>query len=162
MSKEIYDFILKNIHKIDLDLDRGLITTPRGTNGTVCSSTGYLRVKVSGKTLQVHQILAVKYFGEKCIGLQVNHKDGNKLNNSKENLEMVTMDKNLRHALETGLNKGSSLRGEEVKTSKLSEDEVRSIRKSNGISQRKLADKYGVSKGTIQSILERKSWKHVL
>lgn len=103
MSKEMYDFIVKNEHRLEYDLENGIVITPKGTNGTICSSTGYLRVKVNKKTLQVHQILAVKYFGEKCIGMQINHKDGNKLNNKIDNLEAITMLENLKHQNDFGL-----------------------------------------------------------
>lgn len=51
MSKEMYEHILKNKHLIDIDLDNGVVTTPKGTHGTLCSSTGYLRVKLNKKTL---------------------------------------------------------------------------------------------------------------
>lgn len=49
MSKEMYEHILKNKHLIDIDLDNGVVTTPKGTHGTLCSSTGYLRVKLNKK-----------------------------------------------------------------------------------------------------------------
>lgn len=99
----MYNFIVDNEDKLKYDLENGIIITAKGTNGTLCSSTGYLRVKVNKKTLQVHQILAVKYYGEKCIGMQVNHKDGNKLNNKKENLEVITQLENLKHQKNFGL-----------------------------------------------------------
>lgn len=103
MSIEMYNFIKDNIHRITILEDEGKILTVKGTNGTVCSSTGYLRVKVNNKTLQVHQIMAYYYFGELCIGKQVNHKDCNKLNNKKCNLEVVTNVENLKHQRENGL-----------------------------------------------------------
>lgn len=103
MSLEMYNFIKDNQNKLQYDLENGLIITPKGTNGTICSSTGYLRVKVNKKTLQVHQILAVKYFGEKCVGMQINHKDGNKLNNKINNLEISTQLENLKHQKDFGL-----------------------------------------------------------
>lgn len=103
MSLEMYSFIDENINLLKYDLDKGIVITPRNTNGTVCTSTGYLRVKINKKTLQVHQIMAVLYFGEDCIGLQVNHKDGNKLNNVKSNLEVITQLENLKHQKDFGL-----------------------------------------------------------
>lgn len=103
MSEQMYIFIVENIGRIDADIESGTVTTIKGTNGTVCSSTGYLRVKINKKLLQVHQILAVIYFGKDCIGMQINHKDGNKLNNLKENLELVTREENISHQHKNGL-----------------------------------------------------------
>lgn len=103
MSKDMYNFILDNKHRLLIDVDNGLVITPKGTNGTICSSTGYLKVKVNKRTLQVHQVLSVIYFGEECVGMQINHKDGNKLNNMMDNLEVCTQLENLKHKKENGL-----------------------------------------------------------
>ena len=53
--------------------------------------------------------------------------------------------------------------GEDVSTSKLSEQNVRDIRTLHvsGHSQRSIAKQYHVSKGTIATIVNGKSWKHV-
>jgi len=103
MSIDMYNFISSNLENINYDIIEGIITTPKGTNGTICSSTGYLRVKVKKKLLQVHQVLGVIYFGSKCIGMQINHIDGNKLNNKISNLEAITQAENLKHQKENGL-----------------------------------------------------------
>lgn len=74
--------------------------------------TGYLMVglNVKGKStnVTVHSMVAKafinNYKGEgKGKGLCTNHKDGNKLNNSIENLEVVTQGENLRHAFKNDL-----------------------------------------------------------
>lgn len=59
----------------------------------------------SKRTMLVHRIVA-ELFLPSCDGtLQVNHIDGNKQNNSVENLEYCTASENIRHAIDTGLNK---------------------------------------------------------
>lgn len=103
MSQDMYDFIIDNKHKLKYILEEGKVITPKGTNGTVCSSTGYLRVKVSKRTLQVHQVLSVIYYGMNNVGMTVNHIDGNKLNNKKENLEVISLEDNVREAFRTGI-----------------------------------------------------------
>ena len=162
MSVDMYNFIENNLHKINYNIDEGIIFTPKGTNGTVCSSTGYLRVKINKKTLQVHQILSVIYFGKKCIGMQNNHINGNKLDNKKENLELLTREQNIKHAWSTGLHENGlkSKSGCNNLFSKLSKDDVIYIRDSNETNV-KLAKMFNVCEKTISSARRYKSYKEV-
>lgn len=66
------------------------------------SSTGYLTVALRTESnkpvsMTVHSLLAEAFIGS-TVGLQVNHIDGNKLNNALDNLEIVTHQENLAHA----------------------------------------------------------------
>ena len=69
---------------------------------------GYLRIALyrngKSKKFHVHQIVALCFCNGFFEGAQVNHKDGNKLNNNWNNLEWVTPSGNMKHAFETGLN----------------------------------------------------------
>ena len=59
--------------------------------------TGYMRVKLNGRTYKLHRILA-KHFIENPDDLpQVDHIDRNKTNNSIENLRWVTASENTRN-----------------------------------------------------------------
>lgn len=53
--------------------------------------------------LAIHRAVAMAFVPGYEEGLQINHKDGDKLNNSADNLEWVTHEENLRHARETGI-----------------------------------------------------------
>lgn len=56
------------------------------------------------KTLLVHRIVADTFIDRKMhTSLTVNHKDGNRLNNSIENLEWLSVGDNIRHGFENGL-----------------------------------------------------------
>jgi len=126
---------------------------------------GYLRVSLNkdghGKREYVHRLVAQLFIGDCPENYQVNHKDGNKLNNHVDNLEYVTMSQNIKHAFQTGLtqNKGedhykSSLTAEQVL-------EIRQLYKSGEYSQRELAKVFGVSRGCIKDIVNRKNWRHI-
>lgn len=69
---------------------------------------GYMRIRLqsnkSGKNWFIHTLVANAFIGSAPSKKhQVNHKDGNKLNNSVDNLEYVTPSQNLIHAYRTEL-----------------------------------------------------------
>jgi hypothetical protein len=56
-----------------------------------------------GVTVNVHRAMAATWIGPCPAGMQINHKDGNPMNNRVENLEYVTPQRNSVHAFELGL-----------------------------------------------------------
>jgi len=58
---------------------------------------------------------------------------------------------------------GTNLRGSKHPNSKLTEDEVRAMRRlaSEGSSQRELGDRYGVTHAYVGRIIRREAWAHV-
>lgn len=67
---------------------------------------------------RVSRLVAAAFYGPST--LEVNHKDGNKLNNFIHNLEYVTRSNNIKHAYRSGLFKSP--------VAKIGEQEVRTIR----------------------------------
>ena len=74
------------------------------------SLSGYYGVtlsnKIGYKAKYIHRLVAETYIPNTKNKECVNHKDGNKLNNSVDNLEWVTHKENVIHAYRIGLNKG--------------------------------------------------------
>ena len=56
-------------------------------------------------TCKVHRLVAQAFIFNEHGKPQVNHKDGNKMNNNVLNLEWVTNKENKRHAMDTGITK---------------------------------------------------------
>lgn len=64
---------------------------------------GYKQVNVQGKRVYVHRLVAMAFIQNPENKPQVNHKDGNKSNNSKDNLEWATSQENRIHAYKNHL-----------------------------------------------------------
>ena len=67
------------------------------------NENGYIRVYIHRKTFFLHRLIALTFLENPENKEQVNHKDGNKLNNSVENLEFVTNKENQIHKFQNGL-----------------------------------------------------------
>jgi hypothetical protein len=138
---------------------------------------GYLRVALvkNGKlhTLKVHRIVASAFIYNPENKPQVNHKNGNKKDNSVQNLEWCTQKENAIHAVKNGLwdmkiagwNKGiTTIKGSQIGTSLLKEFQVIEIRnkfKPRKYTRKMLAKEYNVTEACIADIVRGKSWKHL-
>lgn len=93
--------------------------------------------------------------------LQVNHKDGNKLNNTLNNLEWCTNSENHIHALQLGL--AIPLKGEDNPASKLKEAQVIDIIQDllNHVPYSVICKKYNCSKSTISAIKNKRNWTYL-
>ena len=82
--------------------------TNKFLKGQVNCKNGYLSYNLtmpngSMKRLYAHRLVANAFIENPLNKKEVNHIDGNKINNCVENLEWVTSEENKRHAIEVGL-----------------------------------------------------------
>lgn len=117
----------------------------------------YLRCKIGGKEYNIHRLIAETFIPNPFNKPQVNHIDGNKHNNSVNNLEWVTAYENNLHAREMGLCIGPKS-GENSNCSKLDDttiNYIKSIHKpyTKQFSTRTLAKKYNVNECWLSSVL---------
>lgn len=137
--------------------------------GKQCSRTGkgrilkpaisgqYLAVALNrGNTQTIHRLVAEAFLPNPENKEQVNHKDGNKLNNTLYNLEWATRRENASHAVKTGL----TAKGTRARSAKLTDKEAAEIFKDSG-PQKDIAKKYNVSVPTVSMIRSRKIWTHI-
>lgn len=113
------------------------------------------------RVVKAHRLVYAAFCGAIPTALQINHKDGDKLNNHFSNLELLTPIENTRHAWRTGL--AIRRTGTAMGTSKLKEDDIPRIRamKDSGMASPKIAQIFGVHDSTIRKILTRATWSGV-
>lgn len=128
----------------------------------VVNNKGYFKIILHFKGLRTHvvahRLVAIAFIPNPENKPQVNHKDGNKLNNNDWNLEWNTSLENVKHSWNNGLSK--HLYGEKGRNSKLTDKDILEIRKSNK-SRKELSNYFNVSYMNIVSILNRITWKHI-
>jgi len=104
----------------------------------------------------VHRLIGKYFIANPLNSKQINHKDGNKLNNSIENLEWVTCSENVLHARHV-LRKAI---GDIHHKAKLSELKVKDIRHfiELGLSDTDIGVMYNVHRRTISDVRLGKTW----
>ena len=139
---------------------RGKRSVPRILRPWITSS-GYYHVllqhnkKIVHKL--VHRLVAEAFIPNPQKKPQVNHKDGQKLNNHVSNLEWCTSSENNRHAIDTGLARFA--RGEDAGAAKLTVNDVREIRAlRNRMSTVDIAKKYGIAQHHVSRIQNKQLW----
>lgn len=110
------------------------------------SKTGYYNVCLTAddstkRTVQVHRLVAMAYLPAVEGKDQVNHKNGDKLDNRAENLEWCTPRENLVHAYTTGLN------DTKLRRCKVSADNGETWTEYNSLKE--AADMLGVLQGEV-------------
>lgn len=82
---------------------------------TCIGSHGYYHVSLEGKKYCIHKLVAKAFIENKENFNCVNHKDGNKLNNSIENLEWCNYLYNVNHAFNNSLMKSLKVKATIIK-----------------------------------------------
>lgn len=114
------------------------------------------------KNIRAHRFSWELKFGDIGDGMCVLHKCDNPSCVNPKHLFLGTHKDNMRDMFSK--NRRPSVRGEDHPHAKLSEEDVREIRKlysGGGYSHSELGKRYGVSKGAISGILSGRNWKGV-
>ena len=125
----------------------------------------FYRVSIKGKTKNVytHRLLGECFIENTENKPQINHKDGNKHNNSICNLEWSTNKENIQHSIKTGLKDLTFNKGEKNSRSILDNQKVREIKNKlkSGFRNIDLATEYNVSQQLICDIKKYRRWKDI-
>jgi hypothetical protein len=133
-----------------------MVLKPNKING------GYYQLKLTLNQIEtsilLHRIVCEAFNGPALANKPfVNHKDTNKANNHKDNLEWCSFEENMAHAVLHGLR----TRGVKNPHNILTEDQVFEVCRlydSGGATKAEIARTYGVGHSTIRHLLSGKSW----
>lgn len=132
---------------------------------------GYMRVSLMKKgggttSIQYHRLLMMLFKPvEGMEKLQINHIDGNKENNTLNNLQWVTPQENIHHAIKTGLTNFSYLQGEKTNFSHYTEKDAKlviDLLKSNKYTDKEISKITGFPvRSFIAKIRRRETWTYL-
>jgi len=125
-----------------------------------------VRLWNNGKSriLKVYRLKAIAFIPNPENKREVNHKDGNRMNEELSNLEWMTPSENMKHSYLTGLSKGNFKKGFDHQFCKIKPDDVeliRRLRKDKLLSIYKLAKVFGVNHMTISRVATGRMGNHV-
>jgi hypothetical protein len=125
------------------------------------STRGYYKISICNngkvKISNVHKLVALAFLGS-SNGLDVNHRNGNKLDNRLENLEYVTEKENAIHSCKNRL---SSV-GEKHYKAALSDKQAREIEKelALGTKPKVLANRYQVTMRVVYGLKYKETYRN--
>lgn len=132
---------------------------------------GYMRVSLMKKgggttSIQYHRLLMMLFKPtENMEKLQINHIDGNKENNALNNLQWVTPQENIHHAIKTGLTDFSYLQGEKTNFSHYTEKDAKlviDLLKSNKYTDKEISKITGFPvRSFIAKIRRKETWTYL-
>lgn len=125
---------------------------------------GYLAVDLwannKPKRFLVHRLVAAAFVGELPDNMEVNHDNGNKKDNRASNLEIVSRQENIDHAVATGLINNKGTRNS---SARITEDDVLAIRREykRGVcGYLSTSRKLGLSQEIVRGVITGRTWSH--
>ena len=170
MTKD--EFIALNLAEKNLivDAERGKIFRTRGPGGvylkepaelTGADVNGYLtsNITLNGikKQCRHHRIIWISQNGIVPDGYVIDHINNDKKDNRISNMQLLTAEDNSTKAAQDGLY-ATGLDNPQTKIDPDLREEIAFVYKYSGLTQRQLAEVYGVSKSRINQIVKSVSW----
>lgn len=151
MWKDLGNYIVYSDGRV-FSKRRGIFVVP------YMDKAGYFCLRAP-KIIKLHRLLAICFIPNPKLFPVINHKDGNKLNNSLSNIEWCSIKHNNQHAVRIGLHK--PMFGIKNPASKLTYQDSLVIKEAlqNGFSGYAISKYYKVDKATIYRIKNGITWR---
>lgn len=123
----------------------------------------YLNVSLCGWGMKItfrsHRLIWESHRGGIPCSIQINHVDGNPLNNCLTNLETVTASENIIHAHKNGL---INVAKGEIRSNLKTSDILQMFKlHGKGLNNSQIAQFFNVKRETVRDILSGKRWRHI-
>jgi len=125
---------------------------------------GYMRIELnkngSAKKHSIHRLVAGAFLGKRELPYEVNHINGNRVDNNVENLEWLTRSQNIR---DTHIKGRHNQKSEKNNATKLTNREVSRIKLAClcGIKKSEISKIYNIAESTVFSIANGTNWKNI-
>lgn len=132
-----------------------------------CKTQGYLQINLYRDNKchprRVHRLVLETFVGPCPAGMEGCHLDGDSTHNHLDNLKWGTHQENIQDAIQHKTHRNLHQLGEENPRAILTKTMVRKIRElyGEGLLQRELAKKFGITQVNVSCIVRRKTWKHI-
>ena len=162
-------YLISNFGKIKINYNGKRVNRNGQIKKQFITKTGYCvsTFQLNGRYYRkyVHRLVADAFIPTNDKNLHINHKDGNKENNTVENLEWVTRSENQIHAYKNGLiiPRLRGKLGEDSINPKFTNSQADEIRQSyvNKVPIKELVKKYNCHKSTIYRIIQNKTYSNI-
>jgi hypothetical protein len=116
----------------------------------------YLSTTINGYGVRLHRLSCYLVYGDQLFGREVDHIDGNRINNHIDNLRLCTRAENAKYASDRGVWLKNRYYG------KLRKEDVENIRWfiKEGFRNKEIAELYQIDPSNISKIRHNKSFKH--
>lgn len=127
---------------------------------------GYLRVQLNYRDFYIHRLVAMVFIPNNNSKIEINHIDGNKKNNSVENLQWVTRSENNKHAFQIGLRdynelsdmgKIGGITHRSITMNKA--NKIRKLWKTGKYFQKEIAEMFNISRSSISLIVINRTYR---
>lgn len=119
----------------------------------------WLTLPQGRKIFGVHRLVAMCFVENPKDLPEVNHIDGNKLNNNANNLEWITRGGNIEHAFSMKLRSATAENNAHCLTNEYTVEEICNLLET-GLSSAEIRD-LGYNYELVRKIKSRKTWKHI-
>jgi DNA-binding transcriptional regulator YiaG len=107
----------------------------------------------------IHHLVAEAFLGPQPDGKNIHHRDADKTNACPENLEYVSQSDNVKASYACGNADRSRERNTQAKLTGAKAEEIRALTRAGGLTQRAIAERYGVTEGAVRAILAGRTWR---